>query len=77
MKRERFLMTGKINDISPSFEKKGYLLRFGMLFPKIHRSVFRKITIDLLYFWDVYDVNLSEKTFGRSMAYSCRTNIFI
>ena len=30
-------------------------------FPKIHRSVLRKITIDLLYFWDVYDVNLWEK----------------
>ena len=28
---------------------------------KIHRSVFRKITIDLLYFWDVFDVNLLEK----------------
>ena len=39
-------------------------------FVKIHRSVLRKITIDLLYFWDVYDVNLWEKFFGRSMAYS-------
>ena len=29
--------------------------------PKIHRSVLRKITIDLLYFWDIYDVNLWEK----------------
>ena len=29
--------------------------------PKIHRSVLRKITIDLLYFWDVYDVNLWQK----------------
>ena len=28
--------------------------------PKIHRSVPHKITIDLLYFWDVYDVNLWE-----------------
>ena len=46
-------------------------------FPKIHRSVLRKITIDLLYFWDVYDVNLWEKKFGKSTAYSCRTNIFI
>ena len=27
-------------------------------FPKIHRSVLRKITVDLLYFSDVYDVNL-------------------
>ena len=25
-------------------------------FPKIHRSVLRKITIDLLYFLDVYEV---------------------
>ena len=30
-------------------------------FPKIHRSVPCKITIDLLYFRDVYDVNLWEK----------------
>ena len=45
--------------------------------PKIHRSVLRKIMIDLLYFWDVYDVSLWEKKFGRSSAYSCRTNIFI
>ena len=30
-------------------------------FPKIHRSVFHKMTIDLLYFWDVYDVNLWQK----------------
>ena len=29
--------------------------------PKIHRGVLRKITIDLLYFWDIYDVNLWEK----------------
>ena len=46
-------------------------------FPKIDRSVLHKITIDLLYFGDVYDVNLWEKAFGRSMAYSCRTNVFI
>ena len=46
-------------------------------FSKIHRSILRKITIDLLYFWDVYDVSLWEKNFGRSTAYSCRTNIFI
>ena len=46
-------------------------------FRKIHRSVFRKIAIDLLHFWDVYDVNLWEKNFGRSMAYSCKTNVFI
>ena len=30
-------------------------------FPKIHISVLRKIAIDLLYFWDFYDVNLWEK----------------
>ena len=29
--------------------------------PKIHRNVLRKIVIDLLYFWDVYDINLCEK----------------
>ena len=31
------------------------------LFAKIHRTVLRKIIIDLLYFWDVYDVNLLKK----------------
>ena len=46
-------------------------------FSKIHRSILRKITIDLLYFWDVFDVSLWEKNFGMSTAYSCRTNIFI
>ena len=46
-------------------------------FPNIHRSVLREIIIDLLYFWNVYDVNLWEKNFGRSTAYSCRTNVFI
>ena len=35
-------------------------------FPKIHRSVLRKIAIDLLYFWDVHDANLWEKNSGRS-----------
>ena len=30
-------------------------------FPKIHGSDLRKIAIDLLYFWDVYDVNQWEK----------------
>ena len=45
-------------------------------FQKIHRKVLCKITIDLLYFWDVYDINLWEKNFGSSTAYSCRTNIF-
>ena len=40
-------------------------------------TVLRKITIDLLYFWDVYDVDPWEKNFGRSTAYSGRTNIFI
>ena len=34
--------------------------------PKIHGSALRKITIYLLYFWDVYEVNLWEKKFGRS-----------
>ena len=40
--------------------------------------LFLKImTIDLLYFWDVYGVSLWEKKFGRSTAYSCITNVFI
>ena len=30
----------------------------------------------LLYFYDAYDVNLWEKNFGESTAYSCRTNLF-
>ena len=54
-----------------------FSLFFSNHFTKIHRSVLREITIDLLYFWDVYDVNLWEKKFGRSTGYSCRTNIFI
>ena len=29
-------------------------------FPKIHGSVLHKIAIDLLYFWDIYDINLWE-----------------
>ena len=29
--------------------------------PKNHRSVLLKITVDLVYFWDIYDVNLWEK----------------
>ena len=45
--------------------------------PKIHRSVLRKITIDLLYFWDVFDVNLRGKNVCSSTAYSCRTNVCI
>ena len=47
------------------------------LFPKIHRSVLCKIAIDLLYFWDVYDVSLSEENFCRSMARSCRAEIWL
>ena len=37
--------------------------------PKIHRSVLHKIAIDLLYFWDVYDVSLWEKNYNRSTVY--------
>ena len=44
---------------------------------RVHRSVLRKVTIDLLYFWEVYDINLLEKKIGRSTVYSCRTNAFI
>ena len=35
---------------------------------RVHRSVLRNITTDLLYFWDVYDVNLLEKNISRSMS---------
>ena len=34
---------------------------FTNYFPKIHRSVLYKITIELLYFWDVYDIIVWEK----------------
>ena len=37
-------------------------------FPKIRRSVLRKIIKDLLYFRDVYDVIYEKKFFGRSTA---------
>ena len=53
------------------------ILKIDLRFPKIQRGVLRKITIGLLYFWKVYDVNLWEKCFGRSTAHSSRTNIFI
>ena len=46
-------------------------------FPKIHKSVLRKIIKDLLHFRGVYDVIYEKKFFGRSTAYSCRTNIFV
>ena len=46
----------------------------------VHRDVFfmtwnalGKTTIDLLYFWDVCDVNLWGKSFDKSTTYSCRT----
>ena len=57
-----------------------WMFFFGVFlnhFPKIHRSVLRKITIDPLYFWDIYDVNLWEKNFERKTAYLWRPNIFI
>ena len=56
-------MSGKSADLAQKF--------------KVERNVPNKKTIDLLYFWDVYDVNLWENLFDRSMAYSCRANIFI
>ena len=40
-------------------------------FPQIHKSVLHKITIDLLYFWDVDDVNLCGST-----VYSSKRNVF-
>ena len=39
----------------------GFFGVFINCFPKIHRSVLPKITIDLFYFWNVYDVNLFGK----------------
>ena len=41
--------------------KKFFFNVFLNHFPKIHRSFLHKITIDLLYFWGVYDGNLWEK----------------
>ena len=38
---------------------------------------FNKLKIFLLYFYDTYGINLWENTFGRSTAYSCRTDSFI
>ena len=64
------VQTTIVCDISKKSRKK---MPKGTRFPKIHRSVLCKITIDLFYFWDVYDVNLREKI----SAYSCRTNVFI
>ena len=53
-------------------------LKCSLHFPKIHRSILCKITIDLFYFSRrLWRHNLWEKNFGRSMAYSCRTNVFI
>ena len=42
---------------------------FINFFPKIHISVLCKITIDLLYFWDAYDVIYEKKNYGRSTVY--------
>ena len=36
--------------------------------PKIHGSVLRKITFDLLYFWEIYDVSLWETNYSKSTA---------
>ena len=46
-------------------------------FLKTLRSVLHKITIDPLYFWDIYDVNQWEKNLERKTAYLWRANIFI
>ena len=37
---------------------------------------FNRSKIILLYFYDVYDINLWKTNFGRSTVYSCRTNFF-
>ena len=38
---------------------------------------FNILKIFLFYFYDAYYLNLREKNFGRSAAYSCRANAFI
>ena len=38
---------------------------------------FNRSKVFLLYFHDAYDVSLWEKNFGKSTAYSYRTNLFI
>ena len=38
---------------------------------------FSRSKIFLLYFYDIYDVNLGGKKFGRSTAYSCRVKVFV
>ena len=47
-------------------------------FPEIHRIVLRKITTDLLYFWDVYDVNLWEKKISAEarLIYAEQTSLY-
>ena len=40
------------------------------------KAHFKRSKILLLYLYDAYDVNVWEKKFGRSTAYSCRTNTF-
>ena len=49
-------------------EMSDFLAFFINHFPKFHRSVLHKIAIDLLYFWDVYDINLWGKNSGRGTA---------
>ena len=38
---------------------------------------FNRLKIFLLYFCDAYGINLWERNFDRSTAYSYRTNVFI
>ena len=42
-------------------EMNSFFQHFHKYFPRIHRSVTYKITIDVSYFWDFSDVNLWEK----------------
>ena len=49
-------------------EMKDFFDIFINHFLKIH-NVLLKIAIDLLYFWEVYNISLWEKNYSRSMAY--------
>ena len=53
---------------------KAFFWRFHKSFSEIHWSILRKIAIDLLYFWDVYDVNLWEKKLGQKYGLQSRSN---
>ena len=65
-------LSSEISEISEIFFQDFLIQVFDFAFrhfPKIHRSVLCKITIDLFYFVAVSEVNLREKKIHRSMAY--------